>query len=183
MAFDQRTDETPEGPITSLGEYHPWGWHKETGGDSSNYPTHSGKILDLKDKSASGLSYFFDYMSDKVKTATAIAVVPSSDASKGPNSGVHALADRLCDKLGLTNAGACLVRHTSIAKKATGGDRSIEVDLNSIRVEDNSLIKDQSVLLLDDVTTSGNSLLACRRLLLKAGAKEVKMVALGRTTH
>ncbi len=83
----------------------------------------------------------------------------------------------------MTNGGACLVRHKSIAKKATGGDRSIEVDLNSIRVEDADCIKGKRVLLLDDVTTSGNSLLACRRLLLQAGAADVKMVALGRTTH
>jgi len=180
MAFDPKTEDTLEGPIVSLGEYHSYTRHKEQG---TEFPAHSKRILDLKNKYERGLSYFFDYLSEKVKTPDAIAVVPSSDATKGPTSGCHALADRLCQKLGITNAGACLVRHTSIAKKAKGGDRSISVDLNSVRVENADLIKGKRVLLIDDVTTSGNSLLACRRLLLKAGAKDVKMVALGRTTQ
>ena len=183
MAFNQVTEDTPEGPITSLGEYRPWGWHKECGGNGSDYPTHSGRILDLKGKKAVGLNYFFDYMADKVKKPTAIAVVPSHDAEKGPNSGVHSLANRLASGLGLSNGGACLVRHTTVPKLATGGDRDIGVHLDSIRVENADLIKGQRVLLLDDVKTSGNSLAACRRLLLDAGAAEVKMVALGRTTH
>ena len=37
------------------------------------------------------------------------------------------------------------------------------------------------VLLIDDVATSGNSLRACRDILLKNGAKKVYMLALGRT--
>ncbi|MBP3242165.1 MAG: phosphoribosyltransferase [Oribacterium sp.] len=37
------------------------------------------------------------------------------------------------------------------------------------------------VLLIDDVATSGNSLRACRELLLRNGAKRVYMLALGRT--
>jgi predicted amidophosphoribosyltransferase len=55
--------------------------------------------------------------------------------------------------------------------------------LDSIKVVKPDLIKGRRVLLLDDVKTSGNSLIACKELLLKAGAKEVVMVALGRTTH
>lgn len=55
--------------------------------------------------------------------------------------------------------------------------------MNSIRVEHAELIQGREVLLLDDVTTSGNSLVACRQLLLEAGAARVKYMALGRTTH
>ena len=36
-------------------------------------------------------------------------------------------------------------------------------------------------MLLDDITTSGNSLLACRDILIANGAKRVEMLALGRT--
>ena len=38
-----------------------------------------------------------------------------------------------------------------------------------------------TVLLLDDVTTTGNSLIACRDILLKNGADDVIMFALGKT--
>jgi predicted amidophosphoribosyltransferase len=183
MVFKPKTEETDEGGIISLGEYRPWSFHKECGGNGSDWPEHSARTLDLKKKKAAGYDYFFKYLRKAVKSSTAVAVVPSSDSGKGPTTGVHSLATRLAKELGLSNGGACLVRHKTIAKKAAGGDRSIGVDLGSIRVEKADLIKGKVVLLLDDVTTSGNSLLACKRLLLKAGAKEVKMVALSRTTH
>lgn len=36
------------------------------------------------------------------------------------------------------------------------------------------------ILLMDDVTTTGNSLYACREILMEKGAKTVKMFALGK---
>jgi predicted amidophosphoribosyltransferase len=185
MTFKPDKEDTFEGTIVSLGEYRPWTWHKEQGGNGRDYPEHSGRILDLKSKKAGSTDYFFDYLVANVKKnkPTAIAVVPSHDASKGPTSGVHNLAARLAKEFGISDGRTCLVRYTTIPKLAGGGDRSIDVHLNSIRVENPDRIKGHSVWLIDDVKTSGNSLLACRRLLLKAGAKEVKMISLGRTTH
>jgi predicted amidophosphoribosyltransferase len=80
-----------------------------------------------------------------------------------------------------TDATACLIRHTTINKLATGGDRSIEVHLNSIKVQNPNLIKDKRILLIDDVTTTHNSLFACKQLLLEAGAAQVYCLALGQT--
>lgn len=181
MAFNPGKEETLEGTILFLGEYRPWGWHKEKGAGS--YPEHSSRIWDVKGKKPKGLTYFFEYLVKKVKKPTAIAVVPSHDAAAGPTTGVHVLANRVAKALDLSNGGACLVRHTTVDKKATGGERSIEGHLGSIKVDKADRIKGEVVLLLDDITTSGNSLLACRRLLLKAGAKDVIMLALGKTTH
>lgn len=183
MVFKPSKEETLEGEIISLGEYRPWKFHTECGGNGSDWPEHSARTLGLKKKKAAGLTYFFDYMVKRVKKPTAIAVVPSHSPATGPTSGVHILAKRLAQALGMMDASGCLVRHTEIEKLAGGGDRSIERHLESVKVENANLITGQKVLLLDDVTTSGNSLLACRRLLLEAGAAEVKMAALGRTTH
>lgn len=36
------------------------------------------------------------------------------------------------------------------------------------------------ILLMDDVTTTGNSLYACREILLRNGAEHVEMFALGK---
>lgn len=36
------------------------------------------------------------------------------------------------------------------------------------------------VLLMDDVTTTGNSLYACKEILLQVGAEHVEMFALGK---
>lgn len=41
-------------------------------------------------------------------------------------------------------------------------------------------IDNDIVLLMDDVTTTGNSLYACKEILLQNGAREVEMFALGK---
>ena len=111
----------------------------------------------------------------------AIAVVPSHDPAAGI-SGIHQLAQALA-RQNRIDATECLVRFKKIPKLATGGSRSVARHLSSIRVEHPEIIKGREILLLDDVTTSGNSLVACRLLLLEAGAARVKYMALGRTTH
>jgi predicted amidophosphoribosyltransferase len=180
--FEQIKTNLQGEDIIVLGTYRPWGHHKQMGGDGSNWPEHSRRILDLKEGKKVGVDYFFDYMSDKLKRVEAIAIVPSHDPAKGPG-GLHTLARRLAASRGCVDASSALRRHTKIDKLASGGDRSIGVHLNSIDVPERGLIKGNKVLLVDDVMTSGNSLLACRKILLKAGASEVKCVALGRTTY
>ena len=176
-----RKGRHPDGsPIAAYDTYRPWSWHKSGGGDWSNYPTYSGRILDLKNRKPVGIAYFRDKLDPDLGTGFAIAVVPSHDPEKTV-SGLTQLARALCDQGDRIDASGCLVRHTKIAKLAAGGDRSLTVHLKSIRVENARLIKGRSVLLLDDVTTSGHSLLACRRLLLDAGAADVDCVALGQT--
>lgn len=169
--------------IKVLGRYRPYRFHCDSGGDSRDYPSHSGRILDLKDRQQSGIRHFFDYLKDQVEVSEAIAVVPSHDAAKTV-SGVHDLASLLAEENDLVDAGPCLLRHTTIPKLAGGaGVRSMKTHLDSIRVDKANHIRGRKVLLLDDVATSGTSLLACRRLLLDAGAAEVRMLALGLTDH
>jgi phosphoribosylpyrophosphate synthetase len=169
--------------IKVLGRYRPYRYHCDCGGDSRDYPSHSGRILDLKERKAHGVRHFFNYLRERVDGYDAIAVVPSHDAEKTV-SGVHDLGTMLADNCDLVDAGACLVRHTTIPKLAGGGGvRAVKTHLASIRVEDAGRVRKQYVLLLDDIATSGTSLLACRKLLLDAGAAGVEMLALGLTDH
>lgn len=73
-----------------------------------------------------------------------------------------------------------LQREHSIDKLATGGNRNKEVHLNSITTLDEIDIQGDVVLLMDDVTTTGNSLYVCKEILLSRGAHKVEMFALGR---
>jgi predicted amidophosphoribosyltransferase len=127
------------------------------------------------------LRRLFQQLDPLLSPDIAIAVVPSHDRAAGL-SGIHELAQTLARQSRI-DATACLVRFRKIPKLATGGSRSVARHMSSIRVEHAEIIQGREVLLLDDVTTSGNSLVACRLLLLEAGAARVKYMALGRTTH
>lgn len=63
---------------------------------------------------------------------------------------------------------------------AHGGDRSKYLHLQSIEVVDDIDMSQDIILLMDDVTTTGNSLYACKEILLNHGAKNVEMFALGK---
>ncbi|MDO4330354.1 MAG: phosphoribosyltransferase [Lachnospiraceae bacterium] len=73
-----------------------------------------------------------------------------------------------------------LSREKSIEKLAMGGARGKEVHMQSIRTMQDVEIVDDIVLLMDDVTTTGNSLYACKELLKQRGAGSVEMFALGK---
>lgn len=63
------------------------------------------------------------------------------------------------------------------------GSRDKSVHLDSIAVNPDVPVADEVVLVVDDVTTPGNSLYACRDILLAHGAKRVALLALGKTTY
>jgi predicted amidophosphoribosyltransferase len=169
--------------IRFLGEYHPYRIVNDRGERIKNpkWTPDCSRILDLKERQPHAIQHFVERLDPKLLKDIALAYVPSHDATR-TESGVRDVARELAAR-GRIDATGCLVRHTTIQKLATGGDRGIEVHLNSMHVVDAELIRGRAVLLLDDVTTSGNSLHAGQKLLLDAGAQVVKMLALAKTVH
>ncbi|HYX27303.1 MAG TPA: phosphoribosyltransferase family protein [Pyrinomonadaceae bacterium] len=125
------------------------------------------------------LAAFHRKLNPMLAQGIAITAVPPHDPASS-RSGIQELAQKLAAN-GRTDATGCLVRWVAIPKLATGGDRAVEQHLRSIRVETVELIRGREVLLLDDVSTSGGSLEACKQLLMQAGAAAVKCAVLGRT--
>ncbi len=166
--------------IAVYGDYMPWNVHKAAGGDRSNFPEHSGRILDLKEKSLRAVAHFCGIIEPELKDQIAIAVVPSHDPAKR-QTGLKMLATALAARGNRVDAGDCLVRTEKIEKLAHGGARDKNIHLASVSVGRPELIKGRDVLLLDDVTKTGNSLAACRELLLKAGAASVQCATIGKT--
>ncbi len=167
------------GHLVHLDKYHPW--HR---GTNPKWNTFSGQILDLKDATAtsrrnSAATHFASRLEKMLKTNIVIAVVPSHDPKKR-NPGIRQVARLLAAK-GRQDATSCLVRFEKVEKLASGGDRSEKTHLDSIRVDKEHLIREKEVVVLDDVTTSGNSLSACAKLLKRAGAKSVQQIAIGIT--
>ena len=178
--LDPAADQSVESVI--LGPYRPWTHHKNMGGNGLDYPRHSGRILDLKESKAGAVNYFVQQIDPIICPGIVLCSVPSHDPEK-LDSGIRRLAEALSALQGRVHVADGLVRTVKVPKLAHGGDRSIEVHLNSIRVNTPDLVRKRNVLLLDDVTTTGNSLMACRQLLLKSGAARVGMLSLGRTNY
>jgi phosphoribosylpyrophosphate synthetase len=168
------------GWLAVFGDYKPWGVHRQDGGNRSDYPEYSGRILDLKQGNADAVATFKAQIEPELADGIAIAVVPGHDPEKA-GKGLQTLAAELASKGHRIDASACLVRTEKVAKLAHGGDRSEEVHTKSVRVANAYLIKGRDVLLLDDVSKTGNSLRACQKLLLEAGARSVECATIGKT--
>jgi len=108
----------------------------------------------------------------------ALAVVPTHIAHQAfwPT---RALAQRLVTQARV-DATSCLVRHATIRRITFGGPSTKALHRQTIHVENAPLVAGRRVLLLDDVAKSGASLMACREMLLEAGAAMVQALALGR---
>lgn len=165
--------------IAIFGDYRPWNVHRAMGGDRSNYPEHSGKILDLKDGKVAAATHFANLMAPSLGDDFAVAVVPGHDPAK-VGAGLRALAAEIA-KAGQQriDGSGVLLRTKKIDKLAHGGDRNEQVHLDSVAVADPRTIAGRDILLLDDVTKTGHSLHACRTLLLQAGARSVVCAAIG----
>ena len=72
-----------------------------------------------------------------------------------------------------------LQRHTKVPKQATGGHRSVEIHLDTIRVTEN--LTGKIACILDDVWTTGCTLTACTKLMEQEGAKHVYVLAIAKT--
>jgi competence protein ComFC len=90
------------------------------------------------------------------------------------------LANILSKKTGLQSDEISLVRLINTAKYRRGLDRkgrAMSVK-NAFKVQRPKLIKDQTILLVDDVFTTGATVSNCAKVLKKAGAKKVYVITI-----
>lgn len=166
------------GEIVVYSNYHKYWLDRERRIKNPLFDVFSGKILDLKEGKNTAINYFYNLINEEICEGVTICVVPSSDSEK-KITGISQLGERLA-RSGRVNKVYFLNRIKSIDKLATGGCREKEVHMQSIRTVENMEITKDIVLLMDDVTTTGNSLYACKEILMQCGADEVEMFALGK---
>jgi hypoxanthine-guanine phosphoribosyltransferase len=166
--------------IFYLGVYQPLTGECEGDFDFTEY---TSRIWDLKNCNSLVIEYFADCISSNLQgDFDCIVVVPPHHNEKD-NSGIRILAQKVVEKKKLIDATSCLIRHKTIDKLSKGGDRRLETHLQSIKVVKQEVIKGKKMLIIDDVSTTGNSLNACQKLLKDSGAKSVKCFVLGKTTR
>lgn len=111
-----------------------------------------------------------------------IVVVPSSTSGRW-SPGLLKIGENLVrNNKNFVDSMQSLVRTTTIQKLARGGDRSLLTHQRSIDLNDpTSKLSRKTILLLDDITTTGNSLVACAGILQLGGAATIMPLALGKT--
>lgn len=177
MVFtNQQWDEIED--IVVYSNYHRYWQNKELRIKNPYFDVFSGKILDLKEGKPEAVKYFYNLINDEICDGVTICVVPSSDSSK-IQSGIGMLGSMLAEN-GRVNKVYYLRRIQTIDKLALGGRRDKEIHMKTISTLDDVDVTGDIILLMDDVTTTGNSLYACKEILLQRGARVVKMFALGK---
>lgn len=153
-----------------LGEYHSY-W--KNGLRNPEFDDLSNSILNYKKMYTNEIVSFSKKLDQIITNNDSLAIlcVPSHEVgSKGPN---YEVIRMVCHKRGFIDASNCLVRKQNIIKLAQGGNRSVETHLNSIDLVNAQLLDNKDILLIDDVTTTGNSLRACE-IIIKRNVKTVK---------
>ena len=175
---DNWENVTRNGRVALCGLYHRYRNPDNT--KNPSFDMYSGRILDLKEKKEIGISYFYSLLDVELCRDISLCVVPSHIASLRNESGIAELARRLA-RNGRIDKVDYLLRTKTIDKLAYGGCRDIRIQLESICVNDEMSVDGDVVLIVDDVTTSGASLEACKEILVNHGASRVAMLALGQS--
>jgi predicted amidophosphoribosyltransferase len=172
--------------VMYLFDYHPWNEGHNPRIDKITHTILNTKSSSPERRRIAAANYFSKVLTSKPHGISNLtdgeecyfAIVPSH--TRGCESaGLMQIALNVSNNFNFVNEENILFRHTTVPKAATGGRRSRDVHLESILVTVD--VEGETVFLFDDITTTGSSILACKELLIEAGAACVVMIALGQT--
>lgn len=148
-------------------------------------------VLTFKNQGKNGHKYVVQTVADTLLQylvdGCALAAVPPSDAAKNGQSAAHELIQCIISTAGrsldIVDASNCLYRKHSIDSqhKHPEKKRNIEVLRESTGIRDYKKIDGRDVLVIDDITTTGNSFIVADDLLKQHGAAHVVNFAVGKT--
>jgi len=183
-------------PLVNLVQYHNYWIDDGSGGRKQNpaFDANCRMLLDLKNETernhARAVAHYCPQVEQFLRARGVpptglqvyIVVVPSSKAGQW-GAGLEKIAGYLVRRnANFVSATRALERHTTIQKLARGGNRNPLVHLESIGLGKGSQgLPRKTVLLLDDIATTGNSLTACGQILSQIGVENVIPLAIGRT--
>lgn len=171
--------------IHHIVEYHPHYLVKNNPNWREQYPD-TWRILDFKENQPYAIQYYqnlvISALNDNLQLGShwGVAVVPSSQRDSW-GAGLCQIANALHTEHEVSLYIQALRRHQNIEKLSGGGDRAIERHFGTIAL--NSTQLPENMILLDDVTSTGNSLRACERILQDAGVQNIYLIAIGETSY
>lgn len=147
-------------------------------------------VLSFKDQKrnshALALEIVSKYLRANLDRNIALVAVPPSKKERNFKTACHELIHKIIAEIGeennLIDASDCLFRKEDMeAQHLSGGKRSSEILLKSTGLQYPEKFLNMDVLVIDDITTSGNSFKVADTLLLQNGAKHVLNFAVGKT--
>ena len=143
----------------------------------------SKNIIKFKENDKEAFKYFYDLIDPKIESGQNFMVcyVPST-RNHNIWTACRELACKIRQNKKLKMGEHILYRRLPLTPQHKSRN-SIKTHYESLNLEKSfvSEIKDQHILLFDDIITSGNSFIACAQLLLDNGAKKITGVILGST--
>ena len=147
----------------------------------SNVPETTSRILKFKDGDQDVVQYYTDKLDAIIGSYVIICCVPSHKKDVWGDGLVETIK-YLGTRRSRTSSPYLLRRNRTTQKRTQkGSDRTLDTNLDTIEGTNETAIADRPVVVIDDVTTSGNSMLACSELLWSAGCNCVGAIALSHT--
>lgn len=147
----------------------------------------SRRLLSFKDGNISSYKYFESQITlviEKLKDIydiNSVVIIPSHQKDSYC-SNMKLLAKYISSLIQAYDDSDVLTRISTIDKLTSGGNRSIDTHLVSISVNSQRVVG-KRILLIDDVVTTGNSMIACEKILNAANADSVTCLSLAKTTN
>lgn len=147
------------------------------------------KIIDFKQNSHKAIGEMFSYFilneyENILRNINIDVIVPIPISAERLKLRKFNQSEVLCSKLIRDyNVNCNILKRTKDTPHQTGLSRkNREINLkNSFEINDKSLVKNKTILLVDDIYTTGATLNACASILKKAGANKIYTLTLART--
>ena len=155
---------------------------------------YSNRIIRFKRKDSDSIKYFSGIMQKNVirkmnsyKKRYVICCAPSHVMSTTNDNSCARLIDSICanpENIPYAQNGKNIIlRYKEIpSAREDNSVRSIPKQYSTIKISDPSFIANKTILLIDDIYTTGSTIIACGIALIKSGAGSVIYLTMGRTT-
>lgn len=174
--------------IWYLDNYHPY---RQQGVRNWRFDEASSVMLRFKRGDSEAIGWYLlkmlgkygrkKYYRDIIESPETRFVAIPGHSADNQDSSVHKLARMLSAYYCQEDFSRCLNRKYTVAKLSSGGNRAVMMHYRSIMADENMDVAGKTIFLLDDIVTTGNSLIAGQKILLEAGAAKVYPLAMGRT--
>ncbi len=181
--------DSPDDAWTTVFCQRPYNSYRAYGGRNPAFkssPGLDGRLLDFKvgdnDAIKSETTVLLNAIEKLDLLDAVVAIIPGHEAAaSNRETPLARAAEAIAAASDYTAAPDSLVRTRSIDKLADGGDRSVNTHVTSMAIPDPTIVRGQTVVIIDDIVTTGNSIAAARQLLEAASAERIAAVAIGRT--